>query len=56
MNLININKSQYSDLINLINNVFLPLNNFVTKEEFIEIINKEKLNNIFFPLPIFFWC
>ena len=54
MNLININKSQYSDLINLINNVFLPLNHFVTKEEFIEIINKKKLNNIFFPFPIFF--
>ena len=41
MNKIDINKNQFSDLVNLINNVFLPVKNFVSKEEFIEIINKK---------------
>lgn len=54
MNKIDINKNQFSDLVNLINNVFLPVKNFVSKEEFIEIINKKKFKNDFFPFPIFF--
>ena len=54
MNKINITKNQFSDLINLFNNVFLPLKNFVTKEEFLKIINKKKFKNHFFPLPIYF--
>ena len=50
---ININKNQFSDFINLINNVFYPLKNFVKKEEFLEIIYKSELNKKFFPFPIF---
>ena len=54
MNKINITKNQFSDLINLFNDVFLPLENFVTKEDFLKIINKKKFKNHFFPLPIYF--
>ncbi len=54
MDKIDITKNQFSDLINLFNDVFLPLKNFVTKEEFLEIINNKKFQNNFFPLPIFF--
>ena len=54
MNQININKNQFSDLLNLINDVFYPLNNFVSKKEFIQIINHMKFQNKFFPIPIFF--
>ena len=54
MSKININKNQFSDLLNLINNVFYPLKNFVNKEEFLNIIYKNKLKNSFFPFPIFF--
>lgn len=54
MNKINITKNQFSDLINLFNDVFLPLKNFVTKEDFLKIINKKKFKNHFFPLPIYF--
>ena len=54
MDKIDITKNQFSDLINLFNDVFLPLKNFVTKEEFLEIINNKKYQNNFFPLPIFF--
>ena len=54
MNKINITKNQFSDLINLINNVFFPLKNFVTKKEFLEIIDSKKFQNDFFPLPIYF--
>ena len=43
MNKINITKNQFSDLINLFNDVFLPLKNFVTKEDFLKIINKKKI-------------
>ena len=50
----NLNQNQFSDLINLTNNVFFPLTNFVTKSEFVSIIKKMKLNNNFFPFPIFF--
>ena len=51
---IHINKNQFSDLINLRNNVFYPLKNFVSKKEFIKIINDKKYKNQFFPLPITF--
>jgi len=54
MNQLNINKNQFSDLLNIINNVFSPLNNFVSKKEFLEIINYQKIRNNFFPIPIFF--
>ena len=51
---INITKNQFSDLINLFNNVFSPLKNFVTEEEFLKIINKKRFKKYFFPLPIYF--
>ena len=54
MNKIDINKNQFSDLINLVNNVFYPLKNFVSKEEFKKIIDNKKYKNHFFPLPITF--
>ena len=49
-----LNYKQYSDFINLTNNVFYPLKNFVNKDEFDLILLKQKFNNNFFPLPIFF--
>ena len=54
MNKIDINKNQFSDLINLVNNVFYPLKNFVSKKEFEKIIDNKKYKNKFFPLPITF--
>ena len=54
MDKIHLNKNQFSDLINLRNNVFYPLKNFVSKEEFIQIINNKRYENQFFPLPITF--
>ena len=54
MSNIYINKNQFSDLINLVNDVFFPLKKFVTKKEFTEIITNKKLKNSFYPLPIFF--
>ena len=46
MNKIDINKNQFSDLINLVNNVFYPLKNFVSKEEFKKIIDNKKVDII----------
>ena len=54
MEKIHINKNQFSDLINLHNDVFYPVKNFVSKKEFIKIINHKKYKNHFFPLPITF--
>ena len=54
MNKIYINKNQFSDLLNLVNNVFFPLKKFVNKDEFLNIIQKKKFKNSFFPFPIFF--
>ena len=54
MNKIYINQNQFSDLINLLNDVFFPLKNFVSKKEFLEIIKNKKFQNNFFPLPIYF--
>ncbi len=51
---ISITQNQFSDLINLINGVFFPLKNFVTKKDFLEIILKKKFKNDFFPMPIYF--
>ncbi len=49
-----LNYKQYSDFINIANNVFYPLKNFVNKKEFISILEKQKIKNKFFPFPIFF--
>ena len=54
MDKINITQNQFSDLLNLLNDVFFPLKNFVTKVEFLEIINNKKFKKFFFPLPIYF--
>ena len=54
MDKINITKNQFTDLVNLLNNVFLPLKNFVTKVDFLEIINNKRFQNNFFPLPVYF--
>ena len=51
---INITKNQFTDLVNLLNDVFLPLKNFVTKIDFLEIINNKRFQNNFFPFPVFF--
>jgi len=54
MNKIHINKNQFSDLINLFGDVFFPLKNFVSRDEFLQIVDIKKYKNDFFPLPIFF--
>ena len=54
MDKININKNQFSDLLNLTNNVFFPLKKFVNQKEFNNILKNKKFKNSFFPFPIFF--
>ena len=49
-----INKNQFSDLLNLLNGVFFPLKHFVNKVNFINILYNRKINKRFFPIPIFF--
>ncbi len=49
-----LNYKQYSDFLNITNDVFFPLKNFVNKHEFNSILNKQKFKNYFFPFPIFF--
>ena len=49
-----LNYKQYSDLLNITNNVFFPVKNFVNKHEFHSILIEQKLKNNFFPFPIFF--
>ena len=51
---LNLSQNQYSDFVNLTNNVFLPLKHFVNKKEFELIVNKSRYKNKFFPFPIFF--
>ena len=54
MDKIHINKNQFSDLLNLRNNVFYPLKNFVSEKEFKNIINNKEYYNQYFPFPITF--
>ncbi len=54
MNYYKLDQNQFSDFINLTNNVFYPLRNFVNKREFHSILNKFVFNKKFFPYPIFF--
>jgi len=49
-----INKEQFSDLLNLYYGVFYPLKNFVNFKQFNNILTSQKIDNKFFPLPIFF--
>lgn len=51
---ISINKEQFSDLLNLHYGVFYPLKNFVNYSQFKNILFAQKINNKFFPFPIFF--
>lgn len=50
---ISINKEQFSDLLNLYYGVFYPLKNFVNYKQFNSILTSQKINNKFFPFPIF---
>ena len=49
-----LNYKQYSDILNLNNDVFYPLKNFVNKNEFNLILKRKIFNKKFFPFPIFF--
>ncbi len=49
-----LNYKHYSDFLNLTNDVFYPLKNFVSKEEFNFILKRKIFNKKFFPFPIFF--
>lgn len=51
---LNITKNQFSDILNLFHSVFFPLQNFVSKKEFLQIIYNKKFGNNFYPWPIFF--
>ena len=55
MQQININHNQFSDLLNLLNGVFFPLDNFVSKKEFLEIVNFKKYNKKIFSISYLFW-
>lgn len=51
---IKINKYQLSEIYNLNYKVFYPLNKFVSKKQFLSIVNKMEINkNVFFPIPIY---
>mgnify|MGYP006103712713 FL=1 len=54
MSKLSLTQNQYSDFLNLTNNVFYPLKNFVTQNEFELIINKSQYKKKFYPFPIFF--
>ena len=49
-----LNYKQYSDFLNLTNDVFYPLKNFVNKNEFTSILKRKVFKKNFFPFPIFF--
>jgi sulfate adenylyltransferase len=51
---LNLNQNQFSDLLNLSNDVFFPLKKFVNKNEFEKILNKLQYKKKFYPYPIFF--
>ena len=54
MHRFNINQKQFSDILNLKNNVFYPLKSFVNKREFNNILTKTKFKKFYFPFPIYF--
>jgi sulfate adenylyltransferase len=49
-----ITKEQLSDLLNLHHQVFYPLKHFVNYKQFKSILFSKKIDDKFFPLPIFF--
>ena len=54
MHKLNLSKEQFSDFLNLYHKVFFPLENFVTEDQFLNIIEKKKFKKKFFPFPIYF--
>ena len=51
---LNIEFNNLLDIVNLNFGVYYPLNEFVSKENFLSIVKKKRLiNNKFFPIPIF---
>ena len=54
MSKLTLTQNQFSDFINLTNNVFYPLKNFVTQNEFESIVNESRYKKKFYPFPIFF--
>ena len=51
---ININKKNLLDIINIKFKVFDPIDSFMSKEDFISVVESFNLtNNVFFPLPIY---
>ena len=50
---LSINKKQFSDLLNLYYGVFYPLKHFVNEKKFKSILLSKKLENKFFPFPIY---
>ena len=51
---ININKKNLLDIINIKFKVFDPIDSFMSKEDFISVVESLNLsNNVFFPLPIY---
>ena len=54
MSKLSLTQNQYSDLLNLTNNAFYPLKNFVTQNEFELIVNESRYKKKFYPFPIFF--
>lgn len=52
---IKIDKYKLSEIYNLNYNVFYPLTKFISKKQFLSIVNKMEINKkIFFPMPIYF--
>ena len=41
-----INNNQFSDLLNLLNGVFFPVTNFISKKEFLKILNFKMYKNV----------
>ena len=53
---INIDRTDYINAINLHLNIYNPLKGFVTHKEFVSILQKKKINNINFTIPINLFC
>ena len=52
---IQIDKYQLSEIYNLYYKVFYPLTKFVSKKQFLSIVNKMEISkNIFSPIPVYF--
>ena len=51
---LNINHKNLLDIINLHYKSYYPIKSFVSKEDFLSIVNNYKTkNNLFFPMPIY---